>query len=210
MKKILIAVPCMDQCSIEFAVSLGMMNRPKNYDIKIAAIKGSLIYHSREKLAKAAIQGEYDYVVWFDSDMQIPPNAIEKLIADVDSGKDIVSGIYFRRSAPFSPVLFEKCDIEDNRPITRDLEKYEKDTTFEVEGIGFGCCAMKTEVLWNVFAENKTCFTPLVGLGEDLSFSYRARKLGYKIYCDASIKCGHVGHILIDEGMYQSLEGSKQ
>ena len=35
---------------------------------------------------------------------------------------------------------------------------------------------------------------PTAGFGEDLSFCMRARDAGVQIYCDSSIKLGHVGY----------------
>ena len=34
-------------------------------------------------------------------------------------------------------------------------------------------------------------FAPINGVGEDLSFCWRARQCGYKIWCDPSIALGH-------------------
>ena len=36
-------------------------------------------------------------------------------------------------------------------------------------------------------------FTPMMGLGEDLSFCLRVTATGSKMYCDSRIMCGHIG-----------------
>ena len=70
-KKILIAVPCMDQVPAQFAHSLATLTSYgiEGYDISIWFNLGSLIYTSRNAIAKKAIMDEADLVMWFDSDM---------------------------------------------------------------------------------------------------------------------------------------------
>ena len=36
-------------------------------------------------------------------------------------------------------------------------------------------------------------FSPVAGFGEDLAFCLRAKEVGAKLWCDSSIKLGHVG-----------------
>ena len=74
-----------------------------------------------------------------------------------------------------------------------------------MEGIGFGCVLMRSDILFECFSKYGTCFSPIGQVGEDLSFCWRARELGYKIYLDADIKLGHVGHLIVTEAAYRSL-----
>ena len=197
--KILIAVPCMDQVSAAFAQSLATLN--KRGECTVSFVVASLIYDSRNKLAKQAISIGADYVMWFDSDMTFNPDTMIRLLEHLENGKDIVSGLYFRRTAPFTPVLYktiEKGKIEG-------YNNYPKDSVFEIAGVGFGCIMMKTSVLYQIALEMGNWFEPMYSLGEDLAFCIRARECGFKIYCDSSIKCGHVGHAVITEDVYKSI-----
>ena len=45
--------------------------------------------------------------------------------------------------------------------------------------------------------QKETCFTPILQYGEDIAFCFRVRELGYKMYCEPSVVCGHIGHITI-------------
>jgi hypothetical protein len=38
-----------------------------------------------------------------------------------------------------------------------------------------------------------------MGFGEDISFCLRVKELGKKMYCDSSVKMGHVGQFVYDE-----------
>lgn len=206
MKRILIAIPSMDSVPVGFCMSLATLN--KIDECVVSNVSGSLIYDARNKLATQAIKLEADYVMWFDSDMIFKPDTLERLMKDLDEGRDIVSGLYFRRAAPFTPVAFSKIDCSSDACKFEDW-KGELSGIHEVEGVGFGCVLMKSDVLLECLSKYGTCFSPIASVGEDLSFCWRARELGYKIYLDADIKCGHVGHLIVTEEAFRSLHGGE-
>lgn len=207
--KILIAVPCMDQVPAPFAQSLAMIQ--KVGDCVLAMQMGSLIYTSRNNLATRAIQSEADYVFWMDSDMVFAPDTLVRMVDVLQKNKlDILTGIYFRRVQPFSPVLFDMLEIRDQRASWTSFQEI-PDGIFEVGGCGFGCVLMDTGVFIDVQSKFKQMFAPIGNVGEDLSFCWRARECGYKIYCDPSIVCGHVGYQIVDDKFYKSfLEAQQQ
>ncbi|MBR2554584.1 MAG: hypothetical protein IKE94_06945 [Aeriscardovia sp.] len=203
--KILIAVPCMDQVPSQFAQSIATLN--KVGDCVIAFQMGSLVYDARNSLALNAIKAEADYVMWFDSDMVFPSDTLERLIEDRDKG-DIITGVYYRRVVPYHPVLMQKLEISEDKCEWSDYIDYPQDI-FEVAGCGFGCVLVPTKVLLEVFTEFGNMFAPINGVGEDLSFCWRARQLGYKIVCVPSVQCGHVGHYVVDRNFYNAYKGAK-
>lgn len=203
--KILIAVPCMDQVPAQFAHSLATMS----HDNCIVAMQiGSLIYSSRNSLALTAIKEECDYVLWLDSDMIFPPNILDLLMQHKDKG-DIITGCYYRRVPPYHPVLFSKLEITDKGSTQEDVTEI-PDGLFEVEGCGFGCVLMPTHILVECFSTYGDLFSPIHGVGEDLSFCWRARQLGYRIVCDPSIYLGHVGHYVVDQSFYRSFNRKEE
>ena len=201
--KILIAVPCMDLVPAQFASSLATLR--KVGDCVVAFQMGSLIYNSRNDLAKKAIASECDYILWLDSDMVFDPDTLEKLIADRESG-DIISGLYFRRVQPFSPVAFSQLQITEQGGCIWKNQETIPGEIFPVEGCGFGCVLMPVSAVADIIAKFGNAFAPICGVGEDLSFCWRARQCGYKIVCDPRIKLGHVGHHVITEQFYESFK----
>lgn len=197
--KILIAVPCMDSVPAQFAQSLATLNRVG--ECVVAFQISSLIYHARDNLAKKAIELECDYVLWLDSDMVFSPDTLEKLIADSDKG-DIITGLYFRRVSPFSPVLFDKFEITKQAAEWTDFRKIPKGL-FQVGACGFGCVLTPTSVFLDVMNKFGHMFAPIGEVGEDLSFCWRARQCGYTILCDPDIALGHVGHHVINREFYE-------
>lgn len=198
--KILIAVPCMDMVPTPFCQSLAQL---KKIGECILAMKcGSLIYTSRNSLATDAIKLEADYVLWLDSDMMFTPDTLIRMMDTLQKNNlDILTGLYFRRVPPYSPVIFDKVDIEND---ICDFSEFEAipEGLFEVGACGFGCVLMKTDVFLDVQAKFGNCFAPIANNGEDIAFCWRARQCGYHIYCDPSIICGHVSYSIIDRNFY--------
>lgn len=199
MRKILIAVPCMDQLPAQFAHSLATLT---SYGIKDTQISiwfnlGSLIYTSRDQIAKKALIDEADLVMWFDSDMVFNPDTLQRLLKFIDAGHDMVTGVYYRRTPPFTPTVFKTMDINEKGEATWTEFDELPNEPFEVAACGFGCVLMRTEMFVAVFGKFGQMFTPVGSIGEDIAFCWRARQCGYKIIADPSIGLGHVGHSII-------------
>lgn len=206
MRKILIAVPCMDMVSARFAQSLTTLKKVDT--CVVSFLIGSLIYDSRNKLAGYAVEMEADYILWLDSDMVFSPDTLERMLAVIEENPDIdvLSGLYFRRGAPFTPVLFSKLEVNADGALEWDDVHELPDEPFEVAGCGFGCVLMKTDLLLDLAAKEGggMWFTPIANAGEDCAFCIRARREGYKIYCDPSVECGHMGYAPITRQFYEA------
>ncbi len=196
---LLIAVPCMDFMQTKFVQSLVQMEKTAGCMISFAV--GSLVYRARNLLAQQAIDCGAEYVLWLDSDMVFEPDTLTRLLADIE-GRDIVTALYFRRVAPYTPVLMERLEIKDGQCINEHLKTYPSEI-FEVDGCGFGCVLMRTEVLKAILEKDGPMwFAPMGNVGEDFAFCIRARRHGYNVYCDPTLKLGHVGSIVVTEEFY--------
>lgn len=207
--KIMIAVPCMDQVPVPFCQSLAMLQKVGECTLAMKA--GSLIYTSRNDLAMRSLQMNADYVFWMDSDMQFPPDTLVRMVDVLQKNDlDILTGLYFRRVPPYSPVLFDKLEMRRNICSWSEFKEL-PDHLFEVGGCGFGCVLMSTEVFLSVQAKHGNMFAPMGNNGEDIAFCIRARDCGYKIWCDPSIICGHVGYSVVDDKFYKAYKaGAKE
>ena len=188
--KTMIAIPCMDTVQTEFAQSLVNM-RPVG-EIRHAFESCSLIYKSRTDLGLLAIKEGAEFVLWLDSDVIFPPDLMIDLMEDM-KGRDIVTGVYHMRRAPFKPVIWKtlRQGLTPDENESVDYNDYPKDQIFEVDGCGFGAVMMRTNVLEAVRDKYHELFAPVPGYGEDLSFCVRARGCGFKIHCDPRIQIGH-------------------
>lgn len=204
-KKILIAIPCMDMVSARFAQSLATLKKVGKCTVSF--LMGSLVYDSRNKLAGYALEMEADYILWLDSDMVFQPDTLERMMDTMNKHPhiDILSGLYFRRTTPFTPVLFNKLERDGETLVFEDVKEV-PDDLFEVAGCGFGCVLMKTDCLFDI---GINWFTPFVDAGEDCAFCMRAREKGYKIYCDPNISLGHMGYAPITKDFYLAMKEDK-
>lgn len=190
--KLLIGIPTMDFVHVEFMKCLCALIqrlRDKHVDFTLDINSGTLVYLARERIAHRAINEEYTHVLWLDSDMIFTPDILDDLMF---SGKGFVTGIYHARRKGYASCIFKSIEINK-------IERFETypAETFEIAGCGFGCVLVETEILKSVCLNKGTCFTPMKYLGEDIAFCQRARELGYKLWCEPSVVCGHIGHIAI-------------
>lgn len=200
--KTLIVIPCMDQVPTQFCQSLAMLK--KEGECAIAFQMGSLIYMARNELAMKAIQMGADYILWLDSDMVFEPDLMTRLFESLKANDaDFVSGLYFKRFPPYEPVAYNKFDIVDDEIVTEKMTDV-PDAVTEVGGVGFGCVLMSTALALAVYNEYNTMFAPIGNVGEDIAFCYRAKTLGYKVLLDPSIRCGHVGHYVVTEDLFNA------
>lgn len=205
--RVMIAVPCMDQVPMPFCQSLALLQKPGGCTLAMKA--GSLIYTSRNDLATQALRMEADLVFWMDSDMTFAPDTLLRMIDTLqEKDLDILTGLYFRRVQPYSPVLFDRLDITGEVCEWSEFSEI-PDGLFEVGGCGFGCVLMRTEVFLDVQGKFGNMFAPLGNNGEDVAFCWRARQCGYKIWCDPSVECGHVAYNTVTRDFYRAFHSAK-
>ena len=201
--KTLIAIPCMDYIEADFVECLtNLVSRYTPDEVEVKYLKASLVYDARNQLATyVTTKGGYDYVLWLDSDMTFEPDLLERLMEDIE-GRQAVTGLCFGRRPPFKPCIYKKLDVKMNgqliMPESENWFDYPRDQIFEVAACGFACVLMRVDVL-EAMGIYGVPFFPVGGLGEDLTFCWRARKLDIKFHCDSRLKIGHIMRIHVDE-----------
>ena len=198
----LIAIPCMDMVHTLFFASMIALEKPGETEVAVSS--SSLVFEARHLLARKAIEGGFDRILWLDSDMHFGPDLMEKLAADMDTGLEYVSAVYFTRKNPVKPCVYEIVHDTPNAegemiPTAESVTEI-PDGLFEVEGTGFGAVMMTVDLVRRV---GRLPFYPLDGYGEDLSFCRRARAAGAKLYVDGRIRIDHVGQSLVNETFWK-------
>lgn len=210
--KLLIAIPCMDMVHTPFFKSVISMRCPADIQAEFTISSGSLVYDSRNLLAKKAIEHGFDRVLWLDSDMEFQSDLLLRMNEDIDSGLDYVSGLYFKRKPPINPVVYKavgltpEADGKSFTPYAHSFEEYPEDGLFEIKASGFGAVMTTVDLLRRVQKEFGLPFAPVNGFGEDLSFCLRVTELGVKMWCDSRIKLGHIGYYNYNEDVYRELK----
>lgn len=204
--KTLIALPCMDMVHTVFLRSLLGLSRPEETVFGLTA--SSLVYDARNTLARQAIDEKCDRILWIDSDMEFAPDAFARLSADMDEGREFVTGLFFTRKAPVRPCIYKQCGYasegQEIVPLALNYNDYPRDELFEVKASGLAFTLVSVEATRKVIEKFGLPFSPMPGFGEDLSFCGRLQQLGIKMYCDSRVKIGHVGTGIISEDIYLS------
>lgn len=145
---------------------------------------------ARNDLVKKLLEGDFTHLFFMDSDMKFPAASLGRLL---QHDKDIVGGFYVRKRSGFLANAF--VDIEKGRTV-KWCDKLEK-----VDALGTGCMLIKRKVFetmaapwfeYKPYPEDSTQVQT-----EDVVFCDKARALGFEIWCDGTIKCGHVGMFIV-------------
>ena len=204
--KTLIAMPCMDMLHTDFCRSL--LSLEIFGEVQYTFAQSSLIYDARNKLCSMAEDGGFDRVLWLDSDMIVPPSMFKRMHEHLDMGKDFVSGIYFGRKPPFGPIIYKRCwhsyETRFPTPHVDPFEDYPRDSLFQIGACGFGAVMTSVKLLRAVEETYGSPFAPQAGFGEDIAFCIRAKELGAELWCDSTIKCGHVGMAVYTEDTFSA------
>ena len=192
MANVVLGMPTMGSVQAKTFEALMKINRGEHKLFPLIT-EYSLVYIARDNIVKRFLENpDADYLWFVDSDIIPEKETLNALIAD---DKDIVSAVYpFRAEgggivgADFSLHTLTLHDV-----VGEDEKGNPHGKLMQIRRCGMGCCLIKRKVLEDVFNKFDTCFTPLQDLGEDYTFSERARELNYEIWIDGGIWCKHVG-----------------
>jgi len=188
--KLLIAVPCYDTAEAGFLkcfADLLMHLNKEGYDFDVKVERATLVYLARENLAIHAIHNSFTHVLWLDTDQVFEPDIVDRMLA---LEKPFVAAAIRGRHGKHAINI--SLSIRECEPI-EELPK----EPFWAEACGFGTVLIETKVMQAVRHAHGTCFEPTYRMGEDFQFCQKALSCGYKVYCDPSIKVGHISRYTI-------------
>jgi GT2 family glycosyltransferase len=161
------------------------------YQVVHAFIKRAMIDEARNNFIGQAENNDCDWIFFLDDDTFIPPNAVRHMI---ELDKDIVSPPVACRKGSHWVNVFDK----KGENISREEIDFEK----PIGGIGMACTLIKREVIrkmrgkYDKPLEFQIARNPEgkgIYLGEDISFCYRARMLGFEVWTINGIPTKHMG-----------------
>lgn len=145
---------------------------------------------SRNNIVNMAKKENCDYLFFIDSDIIIGEGQLDRLLSH---NKDIISGVYYKRSSPYEPLPRKR--VAENLYCAIELEG---DNLIEVDGIGTGCFLVKMDIFdridypwfeFKYYQKNGEWGQ----VSEDISFCQKLENIGVKIYCDPIVQCPHIG-----------------
>ena len=185
MKKILIAIPTNKNIEAQTFKSIYDLEVPDGYETDFQFFYGYQVDQIRNLIASWAER--YDYLFSVDSDIAFAPDTLKKMLSH---NRDMVSGLYIQR-----------------KPGEHILELYRNGRNInyndingmglvEVDGCGFGCVLVKSEVIRAIGYPQfvyKSALDHKDTFSEDNYFCLQAKQKGFKIWADTSILCDHIG-----------------
>lgn len=155
-------------------------------------VSGSLVYDSRDTIARYAVENDYDYILYADSDMVFSADDLKRLLAHQVG---ICSGLYVTRDGRNENVVYKKIITRRRFPYRQPkLITDDRSSGFgPVSACGFGFCLIKVSVLKCMLKYYRSLFEPYKGVGEDIAFCLRAKRVGFKTFIDRDVKLGHIG-----------------
>jgi hypothetical protein len=140
---------------------------------------------------------DYDYMLWVDSDVFFVPSDFESLLAH---DKDIVSGVYAMMHGYNENLeLLISMSAAD---LTNNLYGAEAHGLQPALWFGFGFCLIKRGVFERIprpwFPTQKMEMASRDGFsGEDVCFCLGARKAGFELWADCSLRLPHKKEIFV-------------
>lgn len=205
--RILIAVPTFENITPDTFKAIWDMDKG-GHACDFEFVRGYDCATARNKIARIALDGGYDYVMMVDNDVTPPRDALVNMLShDVD----FVSGFYLHRNAGNRPGgntcacrLYEPSGmpyfnypIESEYTVGEMAEMRESGTYLvEIHGGGMGCALVKTGVFrrlpypWFDWVNYKDAKQGM--LSEDLYFCEGMRKACIPRHVDTRVACGHL------------------
>ena len=183
--RIVIGLPATEMMKSKTAHAIGaMMLHSADKIIDFLLIQSCDIASSRTWLAKQAVEKGATHLLFVDSDMLFPSDALEQLLAH---DKDIIGVEYHKRKFPLETVTAYMPDVEKSET-----------EPFKVGIAGTGLMLIKTDVFknpkldpnWFSFGRNAKGENVI---GEDGWFSNSVRSIGYDVWVDPVVKVLHLG-----------------
>ena len=185
--KICIGIPTAGTVKTKTLFSIIRMFKQSSFEYIIVTPESCYVHWSREYIVQRAIERKCSHVLFIDSDMFFEGNAAEQLLK---RDKDIIGVQYNLRQLPAISTL--KVTDESGNKIQEEYP----DGLLKCIAVATGFLLIKTSVFeklsepWFFFESNDK---GEVVYGEDMWFCQKARRAGFDIWCDTTIKVGHIG-----------------
>lgn len=208
---ITVCVPCQSQVSAYFAYDLAqLMSFTASHYVQPGVIGGlglgiqvgTYVHTARQMMAQAALDNDSDYLLFIDSDMRFPPDALIQLLVHQLPmvGVNYVARMYPPRFIAVKTV----ADIDDPEQRGVLLETLPESTGLEqVDAVGFGMVLIRRDV-FDALPRPKEhgpwwwyTWMPVHGsqIGEDVYFCRAVGEAGFDIMVDHDLskQIKHVG-----------------
>lgn len=211
---------------LTFQTALSVVGYASANGVKVQYIgvtERSLVDTARNTLAKEFLKTDSEWSFWMDADMVLPKDTITQLLKTAkEKNTKMVTGVYYQRGRRHWPVCWVRDPKLENGKNVKHLNDDEYNSNehlgtyavpgpdavepFRADTAGFGCCLIHREVFqrlddpWFQFLPGKC--------SEDFYFFVSARKKGFELWADPSLRLGHIGapKIVYKEDCYEKMK----
>lgn len=190
---------------------------------------------NRCRFVEDSVEAGADYLFFMDMDQTFPPNTIELLFESISDERPVVSGMYFLKQEPYSPVMGRYVDWDDEmlpykdqfdkmgfvHPDGRQLVLWRAFTYFDRVGlfradvIGLGCMLIKTSVFAHLekpyffYSRDPRPSMKHKVMDEVMPFCANLAKAGIPIWIDPRVQCGHLTQVESNREIYESFRDAQ-
>lgn len=189
----------MDESDIKISIGMpvGFGVKPQTFTSIIAMMyntplqlhwnlfQGPYIHDSRNRIVEVAKEEKATHLMFIDNDMQFPPDGVMRLLKH---DKDIVCGAYRMKARDMNGTIkMIKNGVYEN-------VENPPETLFMCDAAPTGFMMINMKIFDKIgFPYFYTCYANENLMGEDVYFCGKAKEAGFEIWCDGTIKLGHVG-----------------
>src|SRR5271154_2084250 len=188
--EVLVTVLTRELVATKWAMGFRQMQFPPSAGFSV--LSGMPFDHARNTACENLLKSDFTWLFFLDDDVVTPPDAYARLAAH---GKDIVSGLYYRRAAPIRPVMLHYVAGDPN---PQWIEKWSPaNSLIEVDLVGAGCLLIHRRVIermsqpwfeWQLGKPDEKTVDGKPGeskLSEDFAFCRKAKRdFGFQIFVD--------------------------
>jgi len=161
------------------------------YRVHFVMRAGCYVQENRTGIVEEALEKECTHIFFIDADMMFPAETANRLIAHQ---VPVVGANYNHRYFPRTPTV--KMHDGKGNVVGYKVDDLPKDELFQCFAVGTGCCMIQADVFKHI---KKPWFTVVQSsegqllVTEDVWFARNCFHSGVPVYCDPTIKCGHIG-----------------
>jgi GT2 family glycosyltransferase len=177
------------------------------------------ITHTRNNLIRKFLnESGVEWLLMLDTDMVVPPNLIDTLLASAVSDPEsddytpFIGGLCFTidGNGDVYPTMYNWTEPGSEKAVEA-IHSYDYGKMIEVGATGAACLLMHKDALLKIHEQNHDDIFPWfkeyqyedIALSEDFGLMRRIADCGFKVRVNTAAKLGHFKPFVIDETMYK-------
>lgn len=159
---------------------------------------------------------EAQWLLFIDSDMEFPPDALEQLVLSAEAHDlRIIGALAYGSDGRLFPTLYKMAMGPGGHPATARVVEFPIDTIIPVDATGCAFLLIHREVLEEMRGKFNPTFPwfqetemriadptdddpGMQPVGEDITFCLRAKGLGFDTYVDTGVRIGHHKSVVLN------------